>query len=87
MLSHMAGTKAGLFPGGGIRSESRRVSGYFLGELPDKTMFASLVLATKGGRGLLRSVNVVTIRVVTAVIVGPVKQSWVPSYRGYRPGN
>jgi hypothetical protein len=63
-------------------------------------MFASLVLATKGGRGLLRSVNVVTIRVVTAVIltdlaiasevlviVGPVKQSWVPSYRGYRPGN
>jgi putative Ca2+/H+ antiporter (TMEM165/GDT1 family) len=48
----MAGAKAGLCPGGEAAVSLSALLGVypvvFLGELPDKTMFASPVLSTKG---------------------------------------
>ncbi len=80
----MAGTKGPLRPGGKVTMNLAIAASVFpiifLGELPDKTMFASLVLATRG-RPLavwLGAASAFVVHVVIAVTVGVVLFRIVP---------
>jgi Ca2+/H+ antiporter, TMEM165/GDT1 family len=73
----MAGTKVALCPGEGASALSISVilgvfPVIFLGELPDKTMFASLVLATKGKplQVWIGAAAAFTVHVAIAVSIG-----------------